>query len=75
MRYSFRVRAEDHERFAPHAFDNAIGTTVPITLNGRPIGDATVVAADVADDGGSVELTYDMLGDLLAGWVRDEVTS
>lgn len=64
--FKMRQEAASGQRFAPDAFDSAIGRTVPIMVSdgglgtGVPSGEATLVAAVVADDGLSVELTIDM---------------
>lgn len=62
MRFRFMHRAEEFERFALNAFDGAIGK--PFTLNhlGKTKHQGTLVAAEVAEDGRSVELTVDVPG-------------
>jgi len=75
LRYTFTYHAQPvdipgkgtfPERFAPGAFDRAIGTVVPLKLENRPAGHVRVLAADVAPDGASVEFTYEIT-DLEAG--------
>lgn len=53
-------QAGEFEIFAPGAFDNVVGSTVPVDLNGSPLGDGTMVDAVVAEDGKSVTLTVDL---------------
>jgi hypothetical protein len=67
VRFQFVQRAEQHERFAPGCFDSQIGKFVPVNVEGAPHGRGRLVAAEIADDGQSVELTVDTmppLGDL-----------
>lgn len=66
------------ERFAPGAFDSVIGTEVPMTLNQREIGRATVISADVDDDGSGVMLTLETefmppAGTHIFGTLHDEM--
>lgn len=70
MRYSFRYFPPPEEVpgkgvftpvFAPGAFDRQIGTITRLTLNGHQIGLAQVISAEVADDGGSVQLEYEVV--------------
>lgn len=56
MRFRFVTHAKEYERFAPNAFDNMIGSDTKV--NGEP---AHVIAAKVAADGLSVELTLEVL--------------
>jgi hypothetical protein len=63
-RISFWQPAGEHERFASHAFDGAIGKQVPL-LKGpadEDIGLCMLVAAEVAEDGTGVLLTIEVLG-------------
>jgi hypothetical protein len=53
--------AQPGERFASDSFDGQIGRTVPLRVDGSPQeADATVIAAQVSDDGTSVDLTLDI---------------
>lgn len=71
LRYSFTYRAgtfhvpgtgkgEFQDQFAPGAFDDSLGKTVPLKLERRQVGHARVVGAEVAADGLSVEFTYEI---------------
>lgn len=69
MRYSFRYFPPPEEIpgkgtfttvFAPGAFDRHLGTFTRLMLNGRQIGSARVIAADVAEDGASVQFEYEV---------------
>lgn len=67
MRITFWQSAEDHERYAPHAFDRCVGQTVPWTFKETEhgpaisrLGEATVVAVEVADDGSGATWTVDV---------------
>ncbi|MHC0429921.1 hypothetical protein ACX6XY_07010 [Streptomyces sp. O3] len=58
--------AEPGTVFAPDCFDSQTGRTVPLRVEGLPEGtEATVVAAAVAGDGTSVDLTLDVPAELL----------
>lgn len=59
MRLSFRQEAEEHEVYAPGAFDDLVGKRVPMKLDGETVGMALLVSAEVAEDGRSVLLTVD----------------
>jgi hypothetical protein len=60
-RISFWHPAEEHERFAPGAFDRAIGQQVPMKGPERQdLGLCTLVAAEVAEDGTGVLLTIEV---------------
>jgi hypothetical protein len=70
MRYSFihRSQPEDYgpkgwatPKFMPGAFDGSVGKVVPLTYEGRQFGHGRVIAAKVADDGYSVEFTYEIV--------------
>jgi len=70
LRYSFTYRAQVFEvpgkgaypeKFTAGAFDRATGTIVPLKLEDRPVGHVRVLAADVADDGASVQFTYEII--------------
>lgn len=61
MKVTFRMCADDGDRFAPGAFDGQIGKVIPILADGGA-SQALLIAAKVADDGTSAELTVD--GDL-----------
>lgn len=49
-----------NEVFGPEAFNCTIGSTVPLTVEGRQISHCRIVAAEVASDGRSVELTVEV---------------
>ena len=59
MRFTITEPAEPQTVFAADAFDNQIGKTIPITI-GTTQTDGKLVAATVADDGRSVELTVEV---------------
>lgn len=62
MRVELRLEAEPGQCFAPHAFDKLVGSTVPVKFgqaDGITIGEGTVVAARVVDDGAAAILTVD----------------
>ena len=55
------------ERFAHDAFDSQVGRTVPFRVEGSPdAAEATVLAAEVSDDGRAVTLTLDVPDGLLS---------
>ena len=60
-RFETIQHAGEGETFAPQAFDDSIGKTVPVKVEGGDSGEATLVAAVVADDGRSARLTFDTL--------------
>jgi hypothetical protein len=62
---TFRHGAAEYERFAPGAFDFQIGTTLRVNLPSGP-REGALKAAEVAEDGLSVELTVD-IGERLEG--------
>jgi phage head maturation protease len=57
-------KGEFQERFAPGAFDSEIGKVVPLSAEGRVLGECEILSADVAEDGSGVMFTYRILGDL-----------
>lgn len=58
---SSSVPAAPGERFAHDAFDSQVGHTVPLRIEGSSdAAEATVVAAEVSDDGTAVTLTLDV---------------
>lgn len=58
---SIQQPAAPGERFAHDAFDSQVGRTVPLHIEGSPdAAEATVVAAEVSDDGTAVKLTLDV---------------
>lgn len=59
-------RAQPDEVFAPNAFDRNVGKVVRLTAEGIEPVTGTLVAAQVADDGHSVTLTFDFPGEALA---------
>ena len=69
MQYSFLYRSQPEEipgkgwsvpQFASDAFRSQIGKVVPLTWEGRRFGHGRLIAADVADDGYSVQFTYEV---------------
>ena len=53
--------APSGEVFAPDAFASQVGKTIPLTLEGSPAErDCKLVAAEVSDDGTSVEFTLEV---------------
>jgi hypothetical protein len=61
MKITFTMYAPDGERFAPTAFDGQIGKVLPV-LADVGVSQGTLLAATVARDGASAELTVE--GDL-----------
>lgn len=60
-RVTVRQPAPDGDRFAPGAFDRAIGTEFTMTgLGGRTEGTGRLVEAEVVADGSAVVLTLDV---------------
>ena len=58
--FKFRQPASEFERFASGAFNRLIGKDVPVTLpNGRHVM-GKLIAAEVAPDGASAELTVEL---------------
>jgi len=75
MRYTFTHRPGPVEipgkgwfpqKLATGAFASQIGKVIPLTMNGRQFGHGCLTEAVVADDGDSVQLTYEVT-DLDAG--------
>lgn len=61
QRLSISQPAAPNERFAANAFDSQVGSTVPLRIEGSSeAAQATVVAAEVSDDGGAVTLTLEV---------------
>lgn len=61
QRLSISEPAAPGEQFAHNAFDSQVGRTVPLRIEGAPdAAEATVVAAEVSDDGTAVTLTLDV---------------
>lgn len=60
MRIEFHQPAEEHERYAPHAFDRIIGQEAPFKIEGAERGLATVVAVKVDEDGRGAVWTVDI---------------
>ncbi len=54
-------KGEFNDSFAAGAFDGQVGHVVGMTVNGEWAADVRIVAADVAEDGCSVEITYEVL--------------
>jgi hypothetical protein len=48
------------DRFAPGTFDAQVGSEISLSVNGEPVGRAVIIAVQVADDGSSVLLTYEI---------------
>jgi len=53
-------QAPAHQQFAPGCFDSQIGKTVPLKAEGQQIDNCKIVGAEVAEDGLSVTLTYEV---------------
>lgn len=51
--------APPHTIYAQRSLDSNIGKQIPCYVNGIPVGLATIVSAVIAEDGRSVEITYD----------------
>jgi hypothetical protein len=62
VRVEFYQPAEEHERYAPHAFDRIIGQDAPFKIEGTEHGRATVVAVKVDEDGRGATWTVDITG-------------
>lgn len=60
MRQVIRVAAGEHERFMSGSWDSQVGKTVPFKLNDRHVADATVISAEVAEDGSGVSLAVEV---------------
>ena len=61
QRVSTSETAAHGELFAHDAFESQVGRTVPLRIEGSPdAAEATVVAAEVSDDGTAVTLTLDV---------------
>lgn len=61
VRVTVRQPAPDGDRFAPGAFERAVGTEFTMTgLGGATEGTGTLVAAEVVADGAAVVLTLDV---------------
>jgi len=65
QRVGITQTANPGERFAHNAFDSQVGRTIPFRIEGTDAGQATVVGAEVSDDGTSVKLTLDVPADAL----------
>lgn len=60
-RVAFTQPADPGTTFAPDVFESQIGRTVPMNIEGREIEEGCkILAAQVSDDGTSVELTVDV---------------
>lgn len=62
VRVKFHQRADEHEVYAPHAFDRLIGQAAPFKVAGVRRGSATVVAVAVDEDGKGATWTVDIDG-------------
>ena len=70
MRYNFTYHSQPEEygakgwatpKFASGAFDRQVGKVIPFKFEDRQVGHARIIAAEVADDGYSVEFTYEIV--------------
>ena len=61
--YPVPGKGEFAQRFAPGSWDRAIGQVGTINWNGRPIGRGRIIAADVAEDGSGVTITYEVMAE------------
>lgn len=52
--------APEHHTFAPGSFDNQIGKTVPLTIEGRQLDNCKIMAAEISEDGSAVTLTLEL---------------
>ena len=59
-RVTFTQPAEPGTQFAPDAFGSQIGRNVPVNIEGHEIDGGKILAAQVADDGKSVDLTVEV---------------
>lgn len=66
MRITMSIPAGEGQRFASDAWDRSVGQRVPLRV-GDSLVAATIVAAEVSQDGRSVELTYDVEDDEPSG--------
>lgn len=57
---SFKQPAPAGEIFTADAFDSQIGKQLPVNIEGSEPKTGRLIAAQVADDGQSVELTIDV---------------
>lgn len=60
MRITFTQRATDFEMYAPDAFARSVGGMVNFTVDGFEDRQVRLIAAEVAPDGKSVEVTVDV---------------
>ncbi|MFC9429261.1 hypothetical protein [Streptomyces sp. NPDC056987] len=60
MKMSYEQPAPDGATFAADAFEGQIGKEVPVNIPGEEAKKGRIVAAQVAGDGRSVELTVDV---------------
>lgn len=61
-RFQVVQRAGEHERYTQTTFEGSVGKVVPLKVEGRRVGEAKLISAEVADDGKSVRLTFDATG-------------
>ena len=54
-------KGEFNQLFASGCFDGQIGHVVGMTINGGWIVDVRIIAADVAEDGQTVDITYEVI--------------
>ena len=66
-RFQIIQHADEGSPFAHNAFDGAIGKATTLKVEGRGVGETTLISAEVADDGKTARLTFetDDAGDLL----------
>lgn len=60
MKQTMFISAGEGERFARGSWDLQVGKTVPFKLGDRHAADATVISAEVAEDGSGVSLTVEV---------------
>lgn len=60
-------KGEVRSRFAPGSWDRQVGKVVPLKVEGTEVAQVRLVAAEVAEDGSGVSLTYEVLAGQLGG--------
>ena len=60
LRIEFYQPAEEHERYAPHAFDRLVGQEAPFKIAGTERGRGIVLAVKVDEDGRGATWTVDV---------------
>jgi hypothetical protein len=71
IRIGYTQPAPELTRFAPGAFDNAVGKEVPMMVNDQACR-GTLVSAVVAENGRSVRLTLEVALSALAALPHDD---